>query len=129
VSNKLRMAGLTLICILALAVSTVAHHGGAAWDMKTTLTLQGTVTEFRYVNPHVQIYFDATDDKGATVHWSCESADPAMLQRQGWNHEIVKPGDHVTIVGHPAKTGVKVMVLDKLILADGQELSGKAVVN
>jgi hypothetical protein len=115
--------------MLFVAGTMFAHHGGAAWDMKTTLMLQGTVVEYRYVNPHVQIFFDVTDDKGQTARWSVESADPAMLQRQGWSHETVKKGDHVTIVGHPAKTGVKIMVLDKLILADRQELEGKAVVN
>ncbi len=120
---------LTLVLVLSVCGTMFAHHGGAAWDMKTTLTLQGTVHEYRYVNPHVQIYFDVTDDKGQTVRWSVESADPAMLQRQGWSHETVKMGDRVTIVGHPAKTGVKIMVLDKLILANGQELEGKAVVN
>lgn len=127
--RRVWIPSLTLVLLLSVVGTMFAHHGGAAWDMKTTLTLQGTVRDYRYVNPHVQIFFDVTDDKGQTVHWSVESADPAMLQRQGWNHETVKKGDHVTIVGHPAKTGVKIMVLDKLILPNGQELEGKAVVN
>jgi hypothetical protein len=118
-----------LACVLSFGGNLLAHHGGAAWDMKTMLNVQGTVTEFRFVNPHVQIFLDATDDKGKPVHWSCESADPAMLVRQGWTRETVKPGDHVTLVGHPAKTGVKIMVLEKLILANGKEVPARAVVN
>jgi hypothetical protein len=118
-----------LVCVLSVCGTVMAHHGGAAWDMKTTVNIQGTVTEFRFVNPHVQIFLDATDDKGKAVHWSCESADPAMLVRQGWTYDMLKPGDHVTLVGHPAKSGVKIMVLDKLILANGKEVMAKAVVN
>ena len=122
------MAVCALACVLAVSGSLSAHHGGAAWDMKTTVNLQGTVTEFRFVNPHVQIFLDA-DDKGKTVRWACESADPAMLVRQGWTRDIIKPGDHVTLVGHPAKTGVKIMVLEKMILASGKEIPAKGVVN
>ena len=117
-----------LACVLSIGGSLFAHHGGAAWDNKTTVNVQGTVTEFRFVNPHVQIFLDA-DEKGKTVKWRCESADPAMLVRQGWTHDMLKAGDHVTLVGHPAKSGVKIMVLEKLILASGKEVPAKGVVN
>jgi hypothetical protein len=129
VNRRAAISLCALACVLSVGGSLFAHHGGAAWDMKTTLNVQGTVTEFRFVNPHVQIFLDATDDKGKVVHWSCESADPAMLVRQGWTRDILKPGDHVTLVGHPAKTGVKIMVLEKLILANGKVISAKAVVS
>jgi hypothetical protein len=102
-----------------------AHHGGAEWDSKTTTTVQGTITEFRFVNPHVQIYFDSKDNNGKIDHWSCEAPDPAMLVRQGWTREILKPGDHVTFVGHPAKSGAKMMTLQKVTLPDGQELEAR----
>lgn len=128
-NRRIWISLLSLVCILAMAGTGFAHHGGAAFDMKSMVTVQGTITEFRWVNPHVQIYLDAADDKGNTVHWTCETADPSMLVRQGWSNDTLKPGDHVTLVGHPAKTGVKVMVLDKLVLANGQELAAKAVVN
>jgi hypothetical protein len=127
-NRGLRISILAVLCVLSIGGTMFAHHGGAAWDMKTTLTIKGTVTEFRFVNPHVQIYVDAMDDKGKIVKWSCESADPAMLERQGWSHLTLKPGDVITLVGHPAKTGVKIMVLDKLTLPNGQELAAKAVV-
>jgi hypothetical protein len=89
------------------------------------LTLNGTVTDFKYINPHAQIYFDVTDDKGNVAHWNCETIDPAMLSRQGWTRNVIKPGDKVTIVGRPAKSGAKVMVLQKLLLSDGKELDAK----
>ena len=99
-----------------------AHHGGSAYDPKATLTLQATVTGFKFVNPHTQIYFDATDDQGKVIHWACEGRNPGNLVRQGWARETLKPGDHVTITGHPAKDGAKVMILLKVVLANGKEL-------
>ncbi len=102
-----------------------AHHGGAEWDTKAMTTLQGTITEFRFVNPHVQIYFDSKDNNGKVVHWSCEAPDPAMLVRQGWTRETLKAGDQVTFVGHPAKSGAKMITLQKVTLPGGQELEAR----
>jgi len=128
-SRGITISVCTLACVLFIGGILFAHHGGAAWDNKTTVNIKGKVTEFRFVNPHVQIYLDAADDKGKVVHWKCESADPAMLIRQGWTRDIIKVGDQVTLIGHPAKSGVKIMVLEKFIAANGKEIAAKAVVN
>jgi Family of unknown function (DUF6152) len=101
------------------------HHGGAEWDTKAMTTVQGTITEFRFVNPHVQIYFDSKDNNGKVVHWSCDAPDPAMLVRQGWTRETLKAGDQVTLVGHPAKSGAKMITLQKVTLPGGQELEAR----
>jgi hypothetical protein len=113
--------------MLAFAVAH-AHHGGAAWDRSAQVSIKGTVTKFLFVNPHVQILFDAKDDKGQAEHWNCESADVAMLVRQGWTRETLKAGDEATFVGYKAKNGAKIMVLEKLILANGKEVEAKSVI-
>jgi hypothetical protein len=124
--NKLA-AGLTLLCVfLLIGTSAFAHHGGAAYDRSKVTTLKGKVTDFKFINPHVLLYLDVTDDKGNVAHWACESPDdPAMLERQGWTHSLIKVGDELTVVGFPAKSGTTVMSLQKVILADGRELSNK----
>jgi hypothetical protein len=113
------------IAVMMWAGDAFAHHGGSEYDLKTTTTVEGTITEFRFVNPHVQILFESKDEKGNVLHWSCEAPDPAMLVRQGWSREMLKPGDHVTFVGHPAKSGAKVIVLQKLTLPDGRVMEAK----
>jgi hypothetical protein len=47
-----------------------------------------------------------------------------MLRREGWNlgRESLKPGDEVTMSFHPAKNGMKIGILDKVVLADGTVL-------
>lgn len=99
-----------------------AHHGNAAYDDKNPITIKGTVTEFAWTNPHVQIYLDVKDDKGGMVHWSVETYSPGKLVRAGWTKEIVKVGDQVSINLIPAKNGSPVGFLHKLVLPNGKEL-------
>ena len=40
--------------------SLMAHHGtNASYQLDKTITVNGTVTEFDFAYPHVQLYFDA----------------------------------------------------------------------
>jgi hypothetical protein len=114
-----------LALLAALSCGPVwAHHGGAAYDRSKPVTLKATVKEFRFINPHVQIYFDAADDKGNVSSWAGEFPwDPGMLSRYGWSRNSIKAGDLVTIIGHQAKSGAPVISVSKVILADGKEMS------
>ena len=51
---------LLFAALLAAVIPAVAHHGtGASYDLSNPITLEGTVTEFHYANPHPQLFFDA----------------------------------------------------------------------
>jgi hypothetical protein len=100
----------------------LAHHGNAAYDETTPVTIKGTVTEFAWANPHAQIYLDVTPDKGEIKHWSVETLSPGKLLRAGWTKDSVKAGDRVTITLYAAKSGAPVGFLLKLVFADGREL-------
>src|ERR1700685_3413023 len=105
-----------------------AHHGGAQWsdDVVTFKPTTVTVTDFQFINPHVQLYFDVTDGNGTVSHWGGQFIwDPAMLSRYGWSRHTIKVGDHITVVGRPAKSGASVMSVTKVILADGTEMETK----
>jgi hypothetical protein len=100
-----------------------AHHGNSAYDMSKTIPMKATVTKFEYSNPHTQIYYDVTDDKGEVEHWIAETTNPAMLNRVGWTRDSLKPGDQVTLFVNPNKVGAKVTFLQKVVFSDGKELS------
>jgi hypothetical protein len=119
---KCKMTTVMSICLLMFCIPVFAHHGNAEFEMDQSVTLQATITEFNWGNPHSIVYFDAKNDKGEVLHWSCETAQPALLHRAGWTRDSLKPGDHVTIVAHPAKSGQPVGYLIKVVLADGREL-------
>ncbi len=110
--------------IVAFCVPLFAHHGTSAYDYSKTLTEKATIANFTWANPHCQIEFDFKDENGAAQHWNIEAFNPAMLRRDGWTNGrgSLKPGDEVTISFHPAKNGMKVGILDKVVLADGQVL-------
>jgi hypothetical protein len=115
--------------LLALLTPAFAHHGGAAYDMSTVTSFNATITDFDFANPHVLIYFDATDKDGNVEHWTCEAANPAVLLREGWKHNTIKAGDKVTIMGHIAKGGQKLMRFEKIVLPDGRALQGQNLPN
>ena len=114
------LAALLMGSFIAMPVS--AHHGTAAFNTKNTVTVKGTITEFLYTNPHVQVYFDVKNDKGEMEKWQAELTAPNKLTRAGWNKRTLKPGDSVTISGYQVESGDHTMWIRKLIGPDGNEL-------
>ena len=101
----------------------LAHHGEANYDTEKTVSVTGTVTQFEFVNPHVQITLDVKNDKGETETWTSEARSPAMLSRYGdWNKNTIKVGDVITCYGHRTKNGTFFLRLQKIVKADGKEL-------
>lgn len=108
---------------LAISIPALAHHGNSAYDMSKTVPMKATITRFEYTNPHTQVYFDVTNEKGEVEHWVAETTNPAMLNRVGWSRESLKPGDQVVLWVNPNKVGAKVTFLQKVVFQDGKELS------
>jgi len=111
------------IGILFNSPQILAHHGEVNYDTEKLVTVKGTVTDFQFINPHVQIVLDVKSDKGAIEKWSCEARSPIMLVRVGgWDKNTLKPGDVITAIGFRAKNGTPILRLKKIILADGREM-------
>src|SRR5690242_8231906 len=122
--NRWMVLPVAAVLLLSIAGSAFAHHGFQSWfDMSRSVTVKGTVTAFDWTNPHAYIYLDVKDEKGAVVKWSAELGAVAMLSRAGWKKDTVKPGDEITMTGNPGKDGKPIMHLDKVVLANGQELA------
>lgn len=114
------------LCLIATPL--FAHHGtGVAYDTEKTVTLKGTVTEWIWANPHCGILFDVADDKGNIQHWGAELGNPHSLSMAGLSKDILKPGDKITLVGHPAKSGAPRVELQQFTTADGHTLPEKGV--
>jgi len=110
--------------VLTVCGSMQAHHGGSEYDTKNLKTLNGTVTEYYWANPHCQIFLDVKDDRGKAVNWGIEMLAPAVLKRAGWNSQLLHPGDVVTVTIAPSKKGTPVGMIRKLVLPGGKELTG-----
>ena len=121
---RLRVSALILMVLAMLSVPVFAHHGTAAYDAKQTISLKATITDFEFVNPHVQFFFDTKDENGNVIHWNCEGTNPAMLARAGWTRNTLKPGDQVTMFVHPnVDPSVHVVSFVKVVLANGEEVN------
>jgi hypothetical protein len=108
--------------LLAVCGPAFAHHGSSiSYDLKKTIVLKGTVTEFVWSNPHAQIYFDAKDAQGNVRHWGGETFAPSTLTRTGWTKKTLKPGDEITITVFPSKAGSSFGLVSSVVLADGQK--------
>ena len=110
----------TLLMLFALMVP---HHGtGISYDLEAPLiTLKGTVTEWRWANPHVTLFIDVKDASGKIVNWGFEHSNVNTLARQGYNRNTLKIGQEVTVVAHPSRGGAEVALIRKVVLSDGKE--------
>lgn len=103
--------------------SVQAHHGTNLYDMQKPVVLKGTITKFEWGNPHNQIFFDVTDDKGNVVHWVTSTEPPTVMSEKGWTRKSLNPGDQVTVCAFAAKNGAPVGNLEKVVLSDGKVLN------
>jgi uncharacterized protein DUF6152 len=92
--------------LLATAGAATAHHSTAMFD-KTWLTLEGTVLDYRYVNPHATISFKARGPGGQTTIWHLEGLSPSLLAREEWSRDTLKPGDELKLSIMPLRNGDK----------------------
>ena len=126
---------LMAILLLAIGLVTVsppawAHHGtGVSYDLSKLVTVKGVVVKYAWSNPHSQLYFDVTDEKGNVEHWSAEMNAPGNIERAGFTRrymlDFFKPGAEVTVSGFRSKFGAPVVVFSKAVLADGREFKSQ----
>jgi len=100
-----------------------AHHSFAAFfDPDKSVSITGTVTEFRFTNPHGMIALDVKKPDGSSESWAFEAGTPSVLFRRGVTKESVKVGMEVTVDGYQAKDGSHRANGRNLTLPNGQTL-------
>ena len=127
-TTHLRTSGFAAAAALAWIVGLSAHHGTLInYDRSKQFTAKAVVTEFKYVNPHAQLFFDVTDGKGAVTHWSGELlANPAQLIRNGWTRkrsvEALQHGARIVVTVAPPRAGGEAGLVLKIENEKGEEL-------
>ena len=112
-----------LVALVAVSISLSAHHSPAAFDRTKTVKLTGTVTAFKWTNPHSWMELDVLNDRGGVDKWGVEMTSPTYLVRAGWKSTSVKPGDKVTVTVNPVRTGEPVGIFLSIELPDGRSLT------
>jgi hypothetical protein len=122
-----RSAFASIVLVLALAASAGAHHSPVMFDRTVSKTIVGTVVRFTWTNPHSSIQLDVPNESGGVDRWGVELGSPQSMARNGWRSNIIKPGDTVTVVVNPLKSGELGGIFVSMTLPDGRKLGGRAV--
>jgi hypothetical protein len=119
-----------LVAAVALAAAmsgapAMAHHSYAMFDMAKKVTLEGVVREWQWGNPHIFLELNVREASGTNTY-SLEAGSPSMTRKRlGWSHDMLKPGDKVTVVVSPLKDGRRggslVSVSKDGVLLDGNQ--------
>ena len=118
----------TLFALMALSAPASAHHSFAAFYFEDqSVTIEGVITEFHYVNPHTWVYISAPDVIGIQRLVGAEWSNPARLAQAQIRKDTLKPGDRVMITGSPARDIQEPKIHLKRIvrLSDGWTWTGR----
>jgi hypothetical protein len=125
-SSRIVLGGIFAALLFAIAPSARAHHSFAMFDHDKQVKMSGKVADFQWQNPHVYIELDVADEKSAHQVWTIECANPGILNRVGWKFNMIKPGDNLTVIVAPLRTGEPGALLKQVTLADGRSFSNGA---
>ena len=124
VSSK-QLAILSALITLTLSHSGYAHHGFTNhFDPDQERAIEGIVTQFEFLNPHVKIHVRVRAENGETESWVAETGGSSGFLRNGrMSRDSLKAGDHVQIVGHPARVDPYEIRANHIVLPNGDELN------
>lgn len=111
-----------VVLLVAAAVlvgaQTYAHHSFAATYLEDqTVTVEGTLVQFLFRNPHSFVHLSVKDKAGKDVRYAIEWGGAGQLQGQGVTRETLKIGDFVKITGSPGRNAkehrIRMMYLER----------------
>ena len=120
---NLRRYGIAAIAASLLAAPAFAHHSFAMFDATKNLTLQGTVKNFEWTNPHMWLYVVVPQATGASVEYPLEMMAVQGAVKLGWKPDSVKAGDKISFEFHPLRDGHPGGQLISIVLPDGKKLA------
>jgi hypothetical protein len=115
----------TAVLLLVPALAALAHHSNSAYQVDQIVTLEGTVKEWRWMNPHTWLLMSVEGTDGKVQEWAVEGRPPGILGRAGWSSTILEPGERVTVHASPAKNGDPEGIIARVTKADGTVLGNQ----
>jgi hypothetical protein len=106
----------------AAALPASAHHSFAMFDPQHPVQLEGTVKSWEFTNPHSWLVLLVNRD-GSPIEYNIEGASVNTLVRQGFGPHTFVPGDKITVVISPLKSGADGGAFVKATKADGTTLT------
>ena len=122
--TNLRRVQTLLLATASIVLVNVgdAHHSiSGEFDNTRQVTVEGTVKDYKLINPHTYIVVAVAGERGSE-DWTLTFGPATKLIRgSGWTEDTLKPGDRVTATGRPAREGLG-LYLAELVKGDGTVL-------
>ena len=115
-------SGLFVALVLAAGGAFAHHSAPVFYKVDDRATISGTVTEFRFSNPHAILKFEVVAADGEKQQWTAETTSPSIQRRRGWSQESFKPGETVKLEGMPSLDGSYLMRITRAWREDGTEI-------
>lgn len=123
---KRLLIALFVITGLLTTFTAYSHHAAAGIDRTKSVTVEGTVKQFKWGNPHSWLDLEVANNRGGVDLWSLEMTSPAFLVRAGWKSTTLKFGDKVKVVARPFKNGDPGGLFVSVTMPDGKVLTEQA---
>jgi hypothetical protein len=120
--SMMSRSGLFAVLVFAGGAASPHHSAPVFYKVNERMTVSGTVTEFRFSNPHAILRLEAVGDDGEKHVWTAETTSPSILRRRGWSQASFKPGDQVKLEGMPSVDGSYLMRITRAFREDGTEI-------
>jgi hypothetical protein len=121
--NQLRLVGLALAAAAALYVpAAIAHHSFGKFEMMKLTTLNGTVRDWKWANPHTWLTVAVVKADGSTEDWALVGSSPNMMARWGWNATDIRVGDKISVDIHAGRDGEHIGAIKNVFLTGGKVL-------
>jgi hypothetical protein len=102
--NRLLSACFISGALVLTGGQALAHHSFSPFDIGMPTELEGTVLEFKFINPHSYIVLKAKGQDGRATTWTLEGMPPTFLERDGWGAKTLRPGDQIRLTVSPLRT-------------------------
>jgi Family of unknown function (DUF6152) len=101
-----RLSGFAALALAGVALPTFAHHSTAAFDNSQVIRIEGTVTQFRWINPHASFKVEGTAEGGPDGLWTVEMTAANVLVNQGWKRTSLHVGDKIVAYVNPLRNAI-----------------------
>ena len=114
-----KIFSLAAAAVLCCATPALAHHSHANYLQNKPINLSGQITEVHWLDPHVWLYMEVTDQQGKKAVWPLEGTGIAGLMRKGWTKDSIKVRDNVSVRCFPLRDGAKGCLLGFITSING----------
>lgn len=124
--GEISLVTLMLMTLLAPKLGHGHHSFAAEFVADKTATLDGTIKQVWFRNPHVRYIIVIENEAGEEETWDARGSPVVWLARKGWTRDTIKVGDRVSMYGYLGKDDTKLLSIMTITLADGTVLVDKA---